>query len=91
MSIAISGSGGAEMTSVVSGASMSMSPQQKMTGLYNQIDTGGTGAVTQSQFNQTFQTSNPPAVFQAAAPPPYGLRLILPAQDKSLNKTSSTA
>jgi Ca2+-binding EF-hand superfamily protein len=66
MSIAISGSGGAEMTSMVSGASVSMSPQEKMTGLYNQIDTGGTGVVTQAQFNQTFQTSNPPAVFQAA-------------------------
>jgi hypothetical protein len=91
MSIAISGSGGAEMSSMVSGASMSMSPQQKMTGLYDQIDTGGTGAITQSQFNQTFQTSNPPAVSKPRAPLPYGLRLILPAQDKYLNKTSSTA
>jgi hypothetical protein len=51
---------------MVSGASMQAPPQQKMTNLYNRIDTAGTGIITQAQFNQTFQTMNPPAAFQAA-------------------------
>ena len=51
---------------MVSGASMSMPPQQKMSNLYSQIDTTGAGSVSQSQFNQAFQTMNPPAAFKAA-------------------------
>jgi Ca2+-binding EF-hand superfamily protein len=66
MSFAISGMGGAGTAGMVSGASPSMAPQQKMTSLYNKIDTGSTGSITQSQFNQAFQTQNPPAVFKAA-------------------------
>ena len=30
----------------------------------NSIDTSGSGSITQSQFEQAFQTKNPPAVFQ---------------------------
>ena len=41
-------------------------PQQKMTNLYNQIDTTGAGSITQAQFTQAFQTMQPPAAFQAA-------------------------
>lgn len=48
----------------MSGASGGMPPQQKMTSLYNNIDTGGSGSITQQQFNQAFQTFNPPPVFQ---------------------------
>ena len=66
MSISISGMGSTGMSSMVSGASMSMPPQQKMSNLYSQIDTTGAGSVTPSQFDQAFQTMNPPAVFRAA-------------------------
>ncbi len=66
MSMAVTGAGGGGMPHGVSGASPSMPPQQKMTNLYNQIDTGGTGSITQAQFNQAFQTMNPPGAFQSA-------------------------
>ena len=48
----------------VSGASSSGPPQQKMSGLFDSIDTSGTGSITQAQFDQAFQSKNPPAVFQ---------------------------
>jgi Ca2+-binding EF-hand superfamily protein len=48
----------------VSGASSAAPPQQKMSNLFDQIDTSGSGSITQAQFNQAFQTQNPPAVFQ---------------------------
>jgi hypothetical protein len=57
---------GAAMPPAMSGASAMASPQQKMTNLFNQIDSAGSGAITQAQFNQAFQSMNPPAVFQAA-------------------------
>lgn len=49
---------------MVSGASTSAPPQQKMTNLFNSIDAAGSGTITQPQFQQAFQTKNPPAVFQ---------------------------
>lgn len=52
--------------SVVSGASVMASPQQKMSTLYSQIDTTGAGTITQAQFTKAFQTMQPPAAFQAA-------------------------
>ena len=52
--------------SVVSGASETAPPQQKMTSLFNQIDTAGAGAISQAQFSQAFQSMPKPAVFQAA-------------------------
>ncbi len=66
MSMAISGSGGAAAMTAMSGASTRMAPQQKMSALYNNIDTSGVGSVSQAQFNQAFQTLNPPAPFKAA-------------------------
>jgi hypothetical protein len=48
----------------VSGASNGAPPQQKMSNLFDSIDTSGSGSITQSQFEQAFQTKNPPAVFQ---------------------------
>ena len=48
----------------ISGASSSGPPQQKMSDLFDSIDTAGTGSITQAQFDQAFQTKNPPAVFQ---------------------------
>ena len=54
------------MPNIVSGASMRQPPQQKMTNLYNQIDTSGTGSISQAQFMQAFNSLNPPAVFKNA-------------------------
>src|ERR1035437_7119529 len=48
----------------VSGASYGAPPQQKMSNLFDSIDTSGSGSIKQSQFEQAFQTQNPPAVFQ---------------------------
>ncbi len=41
-----------------------MPSQQKMTNLFNQIDSSGAGSITQAQFDQAFQSLNPPAVFK---------------------------
>jgi hypothetical protein len=49
-----------------SGASAPMSPTQKMSGLFDQIDPGASGTITQNQFANAFQSMNPPASFQAA-------------------------
>jgi hypothetical protein len=61
MSMDISGVSAAMPMDPMSGASYSAPPQQKMSNL---IDTSGSGSITQAQFNQAFQTNNPPAVFQ---------------------------
>jgi hypothetical protein len=60
----ISGVGAASGMHAVSGASSSGPPQQKMSSLFDSIDTSGSGTITQAQFNQAFQSQNPPAVFQ---------------------------
>jgi hypothetical protein len=60
----ISGVGAAGGLHAVSGASSSGPPQQKMSDLFDSIDTSGSGSITQAQFDQAFQTQNPPAVFQ---------------------------
>jgi Ca2+-binding EF-hand superfamily protein len=52
--------------SYMSGASAMAPPQQKMTNLFNQIDSSGAGSINQAQFKQAFQTMNPPAAFQNA-------------------------
>ena len=52
----------------VSGASNGAPPQQKMSSLFDSIDTSGSGSITQSKFEQAFQTKNPPAVFQKQGP-----------------------
>ena len=60
----ISGVGAASGMHAVSGASSSGPPQQKMSDLFDSIDTSGSGSITKAQFDQAFQTKNPPAVFQ---------------------------
>jgi hypothetical protein len=65
VSIAVSGVTNSPTLNAVSGASAGMPPQQKMSSLFDTIDTGGSGSITQAQFTQAFQTYNPPAVFQA--------------------------
>lgn len=42
-----------------------MSPTQKMSDLFQKIDTGGSGSITKAQFEQAFQNTNPPAGFKA--------------------------
>jgi Ca2+-binding EF-hand superfamily protein len=64
MSMSVAAIGGSGGLQAMSGASTGMPPQQKMTSLYNQIDTNGAGSITQQQFTQAFQTLNPPPVFQ---------------------------
>jgi hypothetical protein len=60
----VSGVSAAGGVHAVSGASSSGPPQQKMSSLFDSIDTSGSGSITQTQFDQAFQTKNPPAVFQ---------------------------
>ena len=63
--MSVSGVSGGMQPYVSTGASMSMPPQQKMSQLYSKIDTTNSGSVSQSQFNQAFQTMSPPAKIQA--------------------------
>jgi hypothetical protein len=65
LSIAVPGIANPPTLDAVSGASAGMPPQQKMSSLFDKIDTNGSGSITQAQFAQAFQTFNPPAVFQA--------------------------
>lgn len=65
MSSAISGIGGGVSPQVVSGASMRMPPSQKMSQLFDKIDTSGSGTITKAQFEQAFQTMNPPGRFKS--------------------------
>ncbi len=65
MSFSISGVGGASTPQMVSGASPYSSPTTKMTNLFQTIDTGGTGSISQQQFNQAFTSLNPPGRFQS--------------------------
>ena len=61
----ISGVGGSWAPHAMSGASMRAPPAQKMTNLFNQIDTGKTGSISKSQFLNAFQTMKPTAGFKA--------------------------
>ena len=65
MSMSISSTGGAPQRMAMSGASARMPPQQKMSNLYNKIDSSGTGSINQAQFDQAFSTMNPPAAIKA--------------------------
>lgn len=59
------GVSGMNSMGAVSGASMRMPPQQKMSNLFDAIDTSGSGSIGQSQFNKAFQSMNPPSVFKS--------------------------
>ncbi len=65
MSISVPGAG-APAPMMMSGASPMAPPQQKMSSLYDKIDTAGAGSITKSQLEVAFQTLKPPAVFQRA-------------------------
>jgi hypothetical protein len=68
MSMDISGVADSSMLHVMSGASTGTPPQQKMTNLFNQIDSNGSGSISQDQFDQAFQALNPPNVFKQQGP-----------------------
>ena len=51
---------------IFSGASARMPASQKMSNLFDQIDTSGSGSITQAQFDQAFSSLNPPKDFKAA-------------------------
>ena len=65
MSMTVPGAGG-PTPPIMTGASTSGPPQQKMTSLYNNIDTAGAGSITKDQLQTAFQTLKPPKVFQNA-------------------------
>jgi len=65
MTAPIAAVGGPSNLEIISGASGNMPPNQKMSSLFSLIDTSGAGSINQAQFNQAFQTLNPPAVFKA--------------------------
>lgn len=60
----VSAVSGAATPHTMSGASRGAPPQQKMSKLFDAIDSGATGSISQAQFQQAFQTMNPPAAFQ---------------------------
>jgi hypothetical protein len=66
MSMGIAAAGGSGGHGAVSGASSYATPTAKMSNLYSQIDTSGSGSVNKAQFDQAFATKNPPGVFKAA-------------------------
>jgi hypothetical protein len=78
MSAAISGVANSAAINVMSGASAGMPPHQKMSSLFDKIDTAGSGSITQARFAQAFQTFKPPAAFQA-----QGANAIFSALDPS--------
>ena len=65
MTAAVVAVGGPPNLDIISGASGNMPPNQKMSSLFSSIDTSGAGSINQTQFNQAFQTLEPPAVFKA--------------------------
>lgn len=66
MSMAISGMGGAAKPQAMSGASMRTPPTQKMSTLFDKIDTSGSGKITKAQFEQAFQNLKSPQSAKAA-------------------------
>jgi Ca2+-binding EF-hand superfamily protein len=57
-------SGAAPAVQTTTGASAAMPPRQKMTALFQQIDTSGSGSISAAQLHHAFQTLSPPASFQ---------------------------
>lgn len=61
----ISGMRAAAMPQAMSGASSRMAPQQKMSNLFQSIDTTGSGSISKAQFMQAYNSVNTPAAFKA--------------------------
>ena len=58
----------ASMPKVASGGSSPVSPQQKISNLFQQIDSSGTGRITKAQFEQAFNKLNLPASVKDIGP-----------------------
>ncbi len=65
MSMSVSALSGSIGPQMISGASVRMPASQKMSNLFDNIDTSGSGTITEAQFNQAFQTLNPPSDFKS--------------------------
>lgn len=62
---AVSGTTGSYSPQAVSGAGRHRTGMHRLADLFDKIDSGGTGSVTKAQFEQAFQTMNPPPGMQA--------------------------
>ncbi len=60
----ISGAGGVGGYWAMSGASYRMPPQQKMSNLFDKIDTDNSGSISKAELAGAFKFQNPPKVFQ---------------------------
>jgi Ca2+-binding EF-hand superfamily protein len=87
MSMSVSGVAGSFSPQAMSGASMRAPPAQKMTNLFNKIDTSGSGSITKAQFTQAFQTMKPTAGFVAMGASAVYAALD-PTQSGSVSKQS---
>lgn len=65
MSMSISGATSSVPMHSMSGASTRMSPDQKMSNLFDTIDTSQSGSISKAQFEQAFQSMNPPVGFKS--------------------------
>lgn len=65
MSAAVSGLGMTSAPHAMTGASMRMPPAQKMSNLFDKIDTSGIGSITKVQLGQAFNALNPPYGFKS--------------------------
>jgi hypothetical protein len=75
---------------VWSGASMRTPPTQKMSNLFDRIDTGNSGSITKAQFEQAFQTMNPPKGFQKMGADALWAKLD-PSNSGSVSKDNFTS
>jgi Ca2+-binding EF-hand superfamily protein len=83
--MSISGLSGSTGPQMMSGASMRMPASQKMSNLFDQIDTTGSGTITKAQFDQAFQAMNPPKDFKAQGADAIWSKLD-PTNSGSVNK-----
>ncbi len=70
----------------MTGASPPMPAQQKMSKLFDKIDTAGNGSISSAQFQQAFRTMKPPAAFRALGSEAVYAKLD-PQQTGSVSKT----
>lgn len=66
MDLSIQSLNSTSSSSAMSGASAPMSPDQRMSNLFSQIDTSGSGTITEAQFDKAFQSMRPPGSVKAA-------------------------
>ena len=65
MSMSVSALAASNGPKMMSGASMRMPPAQKMANVFAKIDASGSGTITKSQFEQSFQNLKMPQAFKA--------------------------